>query len=249
VSVDDCSLPQSIVPLNLTSVSGVNGNFAYTYDNARNRVSMTDGNHNTTGYQYDARKRLIETDYPDETKTINAYDGPGNLVSVTDQAEKVVEYTYDAANQLQTVVQANSPNSSANITVVGYDADGNPVTLEDANTHTTSSSFDLLGEMTGKTLPGGSLTETRQYDAAGNLTSLAHFNGVTTTYTYDNLNRLLSRTTPGEAAVSFTYTATGQAPHHGRRERNHDVQLRQHGPSHVQGDAGRNAFVQLRYGG
>ena len=93
-------------------------------------------------------------------------------ISVTDQAENVVEYTYDAANQLQTVVQVNSPNTSANTTVVGYDADGNPITLEDANTHSTASSFDLLGELTGKTLPDGSLTETRNYDTAGNLTSL-----------------------------------------------------------------------------
>jgi YD repeat-containing protein len=71
-------------------------------------------------------------------------------------------------------------------------------------------SFDQLYRLTAKVLPDGSLTETRQYDAAGNLTSLTHFNGVTTTYTYDALNRLLSRSTPGEAAVSFTYTATGK---------------------------------------
>ena len=34
------------------------GNFTYAYDNARNRISMTDGNGHTTQYQYDARKRL-----------------------------------------------------------------------------------------------------------------------------------------------------------------------------------------------
>src|SRR5579862_7825280 len=195
---------------NLTGVSGVGGTFTYTYDNARNRISMTDGNNNTTNYQYDARKRLTVTTYPDATTKTNAYDGPGNLISVTDQANNEVQYNYDAANQLTSVVQVNSPNSSANTTVVGYDADGNPITLEDANTHTMASSFDLLNELTGKTLPDGSLTETRQYDLAGNLTSLVHFNGVTTTYTYDKLNRLLSRTTPGEAAVSFTYTPTGK---------------------------------------
>ena len=34
------------------------------YD-ARNRISMGDGRGNTAGYVYDARKRLLETDYPD----------------------------------------------------------------------------------------------------------------------------------------------------------------------------------------
>ena len=164
---------------------------------------MTDGNNNATGYQYDSRKRLIETDYPDGTKKTNIYDEPGNLISVTDEAGNEIQYTYDTANQLQTVVEVNSPNTSANTTVLGYDGDGNPITLEDANTHTTASSFDLLNELTGKILPDGSLSETRHYDPAGNLTSLVHFNGVTTTSTYDSLNRLLSRATPGEATVSL----------------------------------------------
>jgi RHS repeat-associated protein len=74
----------------------------------------------------------------------------------------------------------------------------------------TSSNFDLLGELTSKILPDGTLTETRQYDQNGNLSSITHFNGVTTTYTYDSLNRLLSSITPGETAVSHTYTGTGK---------------------------------------
>jgi YD repeat-containing protein len=120
-----------------------------------------------------------------------------------------IEYTYDAANQLSSVVQTNSPNT-ANTTIYGYDANGNPIVLEDANSHETLQSFDLLSELTGKTLPDGTLTETRTYDNNGNLASVTHFNGVTTTYTYDSLNRLLSRATSGETTVSFTYTATGK---------------------------------------
>jgi len=150
------------------------------------------------------------TTYPDQTTKTNAYDGPGNLVSVTDQAGNQVQYTYDAANQLASVVQVNSPNSNANTTIYGYDANGNPMLLEDANTHATVNYFDVLNELTQKTLPDATLAETRQYDQNGNLATVTHFNGVTTTYTYDQLNRLLSRATTGEATVSFTYTATGK---------------------------------------
>jgi YD repeat-containing protein len=57
-------------------------------------------------YFYDARKRLVETDYPDGKKKTNTYDGPGNLSSVTDQAGNQVQYTYDAANQLKSVIGA-----------------------------------------------------------------------------------------------------------------------------------------------
>jgi RHS repeat-associated protein len=198
---------------NLTAISGVNGSFQYGYDNARNRISVIDGNGNTTQYQYDVRKRLLTTTYPDSTTVSNAYDGPGNLINVTDQGGKVVQYTYDAANQLNSVVQTNAPDSSHNTTAYGYDRDGNLTGLTDANGHTTSNAFDLLYQLSSKTLPDGSLTESRSYDTVGNLLSLKHFNGYTTTYTYDGLNRPLTRVPDpnlGEPTVSFTYTPTGK---------------------------------------
>jgi len=198
---------------NPTGVTGVAGNIQYGYDNARNQTSITDANGHTRTYLYDARKRLKQTTFPDSTTRINAYDGTGNLVSVTDQAGNVVQYSYDGANQLKTVVQANSPNTSHKTNNYGYDSDGNLAGISDENGHTTQNAFDLLYRLTSKTLPDGSLTESRSYDAAGNLISLTHFNGKTTTYTYDSLNRLLSRTPDpslSEPTVSFTYTATGK---------------------------------------
>ncbi len=187
---------------------------SYTYDNARNRISMTDGRGDTTQYAYDARKRLTVTTYPatsyqGQTTTTNAYDGPGNLISVIDQAGKEVDYSYDAANQLTKVTQSPAPSTQTE-TIYGYDANGKPVTLQDANTHTTNNIFDIASELTQKTLPDGQLVESRTYDFNGNLATVTHFNGVTTTYTYDALNRLLSRATPGETTVSFTYTPTGK---------------------------------------
>ena len=129
---------------------------------------------------------------------------------MTDQVGNQVEYTYDAANQQSSTIQVDSPNSPANTTAFGYDVDGNVISSEDANSHTTTLGFDLLNEPIATTLPDGTLQESRFYDNNGNLSSVAHFNGVVTTYTYDQLNRLLSRATPGEATVSFTYTQTGQ---------------------------------------
>jgi YD repeat-containing protein len=131
---------------------------------------------------------------------------------VTDQASNVVQYNYDVANELQSVVQLNSPNTSVNTTSYSYDPLGDLAALTDADGHTTQNAFDLLSEPVSRVLPR-SQTETRQYDAAGNLIALTHFNGKTTTYTHDDLNRLLTRTpdsSTGESAVSFTYTPTGK---------------------------------------
>jgi RHS repeat-associated protein len=194
----------------LVAIAGVKGNFTYSYDDAGNRISSTDANNNTSQFAYDARKRLIKTANPDKTTIVNTYDGPGNLASVTDQAGAVVQYTYDAGNQLNTVVQLNHPDPSHNTNSYGYDPLGNLTGLTDERIDTTSNLFNVLNQLTQKTLPDQTLKETRTYDAAGNLQTLTHFNGVTTTYTYDALNRLLTRSTPGEPTVSFTYTATGK---------------------------------------
>ncbi len=121
-----------------------------------------------------------------------------------------MQYTYDAANELKTVIQLNHPDSSHNTNLYGYDPLGNLTGLTDANIHTTQNMFDVMNELTQKTLPDQQHIETRTYDAAGNLQTLTHFNGVTTTYTYDALNRLLTQATPGEPTISFTHTPTGK---------------------------------------
>ncbi len=186
------------------------GNFTYAYDNARNQISMTDGNSHTTRVHLRRAQAPYRDHLPGYNHKTNAYDGPGNLISVTDQAGNEVQYNYDAANQLISTFRPTVPTRLPTPPSYGYDTNGNPIVLTDANEHTTATSFDLLGEVTAKTLPDGTLTETRLYDQNGNLTSLTHFNGVTTTYTYDTLNRLLSRSTPSETTVSFTYTPTGK---------------------------------------
>jgi YD repeat-containing protein len=110
---------------------------------------------------------------------------------------------------LKTVVQTASPNTSNNTNSYGT-TDGNLTGITDENLHTTQNSFDLFNEPVSKTLPDGSLTETRNYDTAGNLISLTHFNGVTTTYTYDAAQPAALSRHARRATVSFTYTATGK---------------------------------------
>ena len=140
--------------------------------------------------------------------TTNTYDGPGNLASVTDQANNTVQYTYDAANQLAAVGQLAHPIPAHNTNSYGYDDLGNLTVLTDENGHGTVNAFDLLANNIAKTLPDGSLTETRGYDSAGNLLSLQHFNGQTTTYAYDPLDRLTAKTPDpsfDKAMLSFVY--------------------------------------------
>jgi YD repeat-containing protein len=93
----------------------------YAYDAVGNQLSVTDPNGHVTQKQYDARRRLITTTYDDKTTTQHTYDGPGNLASAIDQAGKVVQYTADADNELQSVIQLNSPDPAPqNTTAYAY---------------------------------------------------------------------------------------------------------------------------------
>jgi YD repeat-containing protein len=83
--------------------------------------------------------------------------------------------------------------------------------LTDANSHTTTYSYDQLGRRIGRSLPAGQ-SESYIYDSAGNLKSKSDFNGKTTTYAYDTSNRLLSKTPDASfnaPPVTFTYFANG----------------------------------------
>jgi RHS repeat-associated protein len=194
----------------LVALSNAAGNTLYVYDDVGNQISITDPNGNTTQSQYDARKRRVKTIFADTTTITNVYDTVDNLISTTDQAGNIVQSNYDAANQLQSVVQVDSPNAPKNTNLYSYDPLGNMTGMTDERGDKTSNLFNVLSQLISTTLPDGSLIETRQYDAAGNLISLTHFNGKTTTYVYDALNRLLTQVTPGEPTISFTYTPTGK---------------------------------------
>lgn len=128
----------------------------YTYDAAGNRTSMTDviGTHR---YTYDGLHRLTRAEHPagwpagPQVETFS-YDAVGNRTA--DQT--VTGYQYDAANRLL------ENNSHA----YAYDAAGNTTGKTDkATTDTTSYAYDTENQLTGVTLPSGSVGF--QYDAIG----------------------------------------------------------------------------------
>jgi len=90
---------------------------------------------------------------------------------------------------------------------------GDLASLTDANSHSTQNIFDVFSDITGKTLPDGSLQESRTYDASGNLTS-------SPTQRQDDHLRLRCSEPPHtrtpdptlvtEPVVSYTYTSTGK---------------------------------------
>mgnify|MGYP006273470841 CR=1 FL=1 len=133
--------------------------FDYSYDNAANRLSVTDHNGDTITYNYDNTYKLTEAAYPNETVSF-AYDGAGNRQSRT-EAAGTTTYTYDAANRL---TEYTKP-------------DGTTVSL----------TYDNNGNISTKTVDGQ--TTTYAYDAKDQLRSIEYPDGTVNTFTYDPMGR------------------------------------------------------------
>jgi len=169
---------------------------------------VTDALAHATTYGYDLAGRQLKVTYQDGTHDDTGYDLAGNRTSKTDQAGKTTSFAYDLLGRLTSVTDA-----LGGVTAYGYDELGQKTTQTDANVHTTKYAYDSLGRRISRTLPLGQ-TETMGYDLAGNVISKKDFNGKTTSFAYNANNWLVSRTPDpsfvGEAAVSWTYTASGR---------------------------------------
>lgn len=98
------------------------------------------------------------------------------------------------------------------MTTYTYDANGQPLTLTDNSSHTTSETYDSLGRTTTVTRPDNSQTTTT-YDAAGETLTVSNSAGTTTT-TYDPLGRVLTQVNANgsgtmQTTVASTYDADG----------------------------------------
>jgi RHS repeat-associated protein len=151
----------------------------------------------------------------------------GLLQTVTDARSHTTSYVWDTATrQLDAVVDANGGR-----TTFGYDAAGNPATVQDANSHVTSLSYDgmrrvltvtdaaagvtsfsynALGEVTAQTDALGHTTS-YGYDSHGWQTTVTEAVGTavqrTTTYLYDAAGNVTQVTDPDGHATQFLYDA------------------------------------------
>jgi len=148
----------------------------YTYDPAGNLVREDKGNSTYTTYKYDAAGELLDLvnyapdgsvnsrfDYTHDVlgrvatvatggiTTTYGYDPVGRLVSITDTTGLSIQYSYDAAG--------NRISEDDNGTLTHYTINNvNEYTSITNGIGTTNSAYDLDGNMTSRTSPGGTTT-------------------------------------------------------------------------------------------
>ncbi len=199
----------------------------YSYDNLGRR----------TGVEiYDAHNELVDAHF-------NFYNGNGEITW-----EQGAHYNpadnrysdYDRAghliHQLTWLAQA-SPDGSCVIdggvaeTSCTYDGQGNLKTITDPNGHTTTMSYNALGEMTERSSGSGAANETFSHNAGGDVTehttllngkekfsytslgqiaSATHADGTTTSYHYDLAGRLAEEVLPNGSIWKTSYDNGGE---------------------------------------
>jgi len=161
---------------NSTSGSAVISSYAYTYDGAGNRLSVTDAVANVTGYTYDALGQLVNVDYPSGESVSYAYDPAGNRLTESHDAV-TTNYAYDADYRLLT----------AGTTTYAYDSNGN-LTQKTEGTDVTGYQYDYENRLTQTTLPDASQVS-HQYAPYGD--RLTRTDGDGTTYFFQDINDVL----------------------------------------------------------
>ncbi len=198
------------------AVTDPNGYVTTTaYNPAGNVISLNDALSHTTTYTYDDLGRQVAVIDPDNHSTETVYDEDGNRIQLVDPTDTITKYEFDALGRLTAVVEDYRPgfNPTVDINVrteYTYDANGNRLTILDANGHATGFTYDDLNRLV---VERDALDHTwsTTYDEAGNRASTTDAKNVTVNYTYDLAGRLTLINFPDpQIDTSFTYDDGGR---------------------------------------
>jgi RHS repeat-associated protein len=190
-----------VIPGNLPTPIQVPNSDTFTYDGL-GRVVRDDSKQNGLTRSY------TKTFYNGDRTTVIPPTGGVATTTITDPLGRKTEldqYTTDptlheAANAFTGIGWVNG--GSPTITGYGYDGHHNQNTVTDAQNHTWTSTYTLLGRVEQKDDPDTGQSSLA-YDAAGNLIQSSDSRGKTLSYTYDALNR---------KTAQYTAPVAGQTP-------------------------------------
>jgi len=188
-----------------------------------------DGANQPTGYTYDPLGHLASVTDPLGRTTNFVLDAVGNMLSkavpggsCTGTTSGCTTYGYDHANELQS--STYSDGTTPNVTNITYDADGQRKSITDgtgtstynwdslhrltSNTNgagqTVSYGYDLKGQLTSITYPGGVNTVTRAFDDAGRLHTVQDWLNHVTTFNYDADSNLQTENHPNGVVDTYS---------------------------------------------
>jgi RHS repeat-associated protein len=173
----------------LTDVSYPDGDtpdVGLQYDDDGRRIAMTDGT-GRTDYEYDTAGRLAAVTTPNGTVR-GAYDTAGLLGTITYPGGEQVTRSYDAAARLSAV-----QDWSGRRTAFKLDDNGAVLATDLPNGRTISSTYDVRGDLSARSVGGTALSIGVTRDAAGRVTTMTETGlggAASSTVSYDALGQL-----------------------------------------------------------
>ncbi|USQ13731.1 LysM peptidoglycan-binding domain-containing protein [Legionella lytica] len=162
------------------------------YNAFGDKLSLIDGNKNTTTFSYDERGLLIRVDAPENATKAYHYDAAGQLQWQEDSGGHKIAYTYDAQGHVLT--KTLDPDGLNLVTSYAYDAIGRQIQISE-NKRVTQFTYNDQGLLVKSCVDpkGLNLITEYSYDARGLLLRKTEVNrnghDKVTAYTWDNLDR------------------------------------------------------------
>lgn len=216
---------------NVTSQTDANTHTTtYTYDQLNRRATMSDPLGEKTLYFYDGGTFTGPVTLGTVSVTCNECGAtPGsNLITAEVDADGTgslhagtMYFKYDALDRV--VISERKTGCIAGPTGAGcpdtitasdavklytYDAQGNRLTVTEADANTTSYQYDADNRQIQQTNAAGDVTTTT-YDAVGNIKSITDPNMNVVSNTYDSLNRVMQITDSAGLVGTFSYDPVG----------------------------------------
>ncbi len=223
----------SAAGLLLTETDALGATRSFAYDAGGNPIAILDAAGGSTQFAYTTDGFLSSITDPRGLITQMTSDAMGNLVSdehVLQTPEGPVDviwsYDYDAGGNLQAV---HSPNAAAPARLF-FDGNGQIESAEDPLGNSWAAERDILGQLTGRTIPGqpsisvaydamgrvvasdlpGGGRLDRTLDDVGRETELSLPATGPVTNVYDDAGRLIARTDALGNSVTYEYDANGR---------------------------------------
>ncbi|MFJ1268653.1 pesticin C-terminus-like muramidase [Legionella lytica] len=159
------------------------------------KLSLSDGNKNTTTFSYDERGLLIRVDAPENTAKAYHYDAAGQLQWQEDSGGHKIAYTYDAQGHV--LSKTIDPDGLNLISEYAYDAIGRQIQVTE-HQRVTQFTYNDQGLLVKSCVDpkGLNLITEYSYDAQGLLLRKTELNSKghdkITAYTWDTLGRCIA---------------------------------------------------------
>jgi RHS repeat-associated protein len=197
---------------------------SFTYNLNGQRLSLSDGNGNPTGFQYDGHMRLSAMFFPSTNGTgINwgdyeayGYDNAGNRLWLRKRDNSVLTYGYDALNRMTVkIVPERAGLSSTHTRDVhyGYDLRNLPLfaRFDSPTGEGVTNGYDAFGRQVSSSIDMGGVTRTLAYQVRedGARTRITHPDGQYFDHAWDGLARPTYLSSPASWALNMTYWEHG----------------------------------------